>query len=108
MKTNPTPPTKEQTIDKLLDAVMVAYDENTPNEALRPVFEEHLSQAILQERNRIVEKLELIIDVDFTKELAKNIEIYNGDGSTECKLCGTDPIRQREFLLKALENNERK
>lgn len=33
------------TIDLLLDAVQVAYDEETPNEALRPPFIEHVEEA---------------------------------------------------------------
>lgn len=124
MKPNPTPLTKEQWKKDL--NILIKNDLNRMGVAIitwgeedykpRTTLEEELirfiekiviPQAIKQERSRIVEKLKLIIDIDLTKELAKNIEIYNGDGSTECKLCGTDPIRQREFLLKALDNNER-
>lgn len=50
------------TIDLLLDAVQVAYDEETPNEALRPPFIEHVEKIRAEERFKCKTAIQLQLD----------------------------------------------
>lgn len=69
-------------------------------------IKDFIATAVAQAEERVKQQvLELIkLEMDGAEELQENIKIYNGDETTSCKLCGCDPVHQREYLIEKVSS----
>lgn len=86
---------------KEYDLVVAGYT-NKLSTLLSQTRQEAIEEAEERVKQRVVEMIKL--EMHGAEELQENIKIYNGDETTDCKLCGCDPVHQREYLIEKVSS----
>ena len=68
----------------------------------RRLRDDFIQQALKQEREKVVERLEILMDKKRAKEMGDNFELLVG--KRECHVCGTNFEKQRKLILNSLKN----
>jgi hypothetical protein len=61
------------------------------------------SGKLKRQRGELIEKVSQIMDEESAKDRADTMEAFTG--SRSCRLCGYDPVHQREYMLKKIKNH---
>ena len=104
LTTIPTSIRKE--IENVLDYFEAKFgtlgsSDNIPNEVKAACIKELEFQIIAFLLNSLEGKIEKLMSAKVAKELGDSLELFYGE--RECKICGTNPEKQREMILSLLQ-----
>lgn len=90
---------------EIKEAIELLYDSQLEFFEKYPFVDDFIdlfSSELTQEREKIREKVEALMPLETAKKIVKNNKMFRGE--EDCSLCGYNPIRQREMILKLLDS----